>query len=241
MIYVGIDDTDILGSRGTNQLARAIVQELTHDWKCQGIVRHQLLDDPRIPYTSKNGSASITLEPRFPLPTPEADEVPALIEVCRHVMQGWYIEGSDPGLCVTHQVPVAVTEFGWRCKQAVVTQQEARQLAAQHGLHLEGLGGTEGGVIGSLAAVGLIVTGNDGRVVQLGEWPDDLTGPQPVSVIQSRGIVIQEMDSFATVETGTVDVGKHLRPNRRDGGTRLFVRPIAGVGSPCQYHAVKLT
>lgn len=239
MIYVGIDDTDILGSRGTNQLARAIVHDLAVDWKCHGIVRHQLLDDPRIPYTSKNGSASIVLERRDAADDTCETVRATLIAALRHTMQGWYIEGSDPGLCVTHHVPDAVTEFGRRCKQEVVTQADARELAARHGIHLEGLGGTEGGVIGSLAAVGLIVTGDDGRVVQLGEWPDDLTGPQPVSVIQSRNIEVEEIDSLASVQSGTVDVGKHLRPNRRAGKTKLFVRRLESAAG--QYQAIKLT
>jgi len=239
VIYVGIDDTDILGSRGTNQLARAIVYDLAVDWKCHGIVRHQLLDDPRIPYTSKNGSASIVLERRDAADDTCESVRATLIAALRHTMQGWYIEGSDPGLCVTHHVPDAVTEFGRRCKQEVVTQADARELAARHGIHLEGLGGTEGGVIGSLAAVGLIVTGDDGRVVQLGEWPDDLTGPQPVSVIQSRNIEVEEIDSLASVQSGMVDVGKHLRPNRRAGKTKLYVRRLESAAG--QYQAIKLT
>lgn len=239
MIYVGIDDTDILGSRGTNQLARAIVYDLAGDWKCHGIVRHQLLDDPRIPYTSKNGSASIVLERRDGVDDTSEALRATLIAALRHTMQGWYIEGSDPGLCVTHHVPDSVTEFGRRCKQEVVTQADARELAARHGIHLEGLGGTEGGVIGSLAAVGLIVTGDDGRVVQLGEWPDDLTGPQPVSVLKSRNIEVEEIDSLASVQSGMVDVGKHLRPNRRAGKTKLYVRRLESAAG--QYQAVKLT
>ena len=63
VIYVGIDDTDVVGSPGTNQLARLLVAAVAGDCRCRRIVRHQLLDDPRVPYTSKNGSASITLEP----------------------------------------------------------------------------------------------------------------------------------------------------------------------------------
>ncbi|MBS0203335.1 MAG: ABC transporter substrate-binding protein [Planctomycetes bacterium] len=241
MIYVGIDDTDILGSRGTNQLARAIVHDLASDWKCHGIVRHQLLDDPRIPYTSKNGSASITLERRDSADDTSDSVRATLVAALRHTMQGWYIEGSDPGLCVTHHVPDSVIQYGRRCQQAVVTQADARQLAAEHGIHLEGLGGTEGGVIGALAAVGLIVTGDDGRIVQLGEWPDDLTGPQPVSVLHARSIDIEELDSSAAVSSGTVDVGKHLRPNRRAGKVKLYVRRLGTNSDNGHYQAIKLT
>ena len=236
MIYVGIDDTDILGSRGTNQLARAIVQA-AEGWKCHGIVRHQLLFDSRIPYTSKNGSASIVLEHRV---TQASSGITEVIELCRRIMREWFIEGSDPGLCVTDHVPERVTQFGWLCKQEIVTQVEARSISTELGIHLEGLGGTEGGVIGALAAVGLIVTGNDGRIVQLGEWPDDLSGLQPVSAVLSRGVDVENIDSSATVDSGIVDVGKHLRPNRRGGRTTLFVRRLPSDQDE-HYQAIKLT
>ena len=63
MIYVGLDDTDTLDSPGTNQIAKAIVRDLADRFECVLILRHQLLDDPRVPYTSKNGSASVLLKP----------------------------------------------------------------------------------------------------------------------------------------------------------------------------------
>ena len=48
MIYVGIDDTDTLDDPGTNQLARHLVRELAGDYNGQLILRHQLLEDPRV-------------------------------------------------------------------------------------------------------------------------------------------------------------------------------------------------
>jgi 2-polyprenyl-6-methoxyphenol hydroxylase-like FAD-dependent oxidoreductase len=111
-------------------------------------------------------------------------------------------------------------------------------LAAAHGIHLEGLGGTNGGVIGALAAVGLAAGGNDGRVVVLGEWPDDLAGPQPLSAIQARGIEVRQIGSHNLVDDGWIDVGKHLRPNRRAHKVVLFVEPSSS-GPP--WHAVRLT
>ena len=62
MIYVGMDDTDVEGSRGTNQLARSLVAALASEVRCIRIVRHQLLEDPRVPCTTKNGSASIAFD-----------------------------------------------------------------------------------------------------------------------------------------------------------------------------------
>ena len=59
MIYVGIDDTDTLDDPGTNQLARHMVRELAGQFRGRMILRHQLLEDPRVPCTKKNGCASI--------------------------------------------------------------------------------------------------------------------------------------------------------------------------------------
>lgn len=234
MILVGIDDTDVLGSKGTNQLAKAIVHTLADRYACVRIVRHQLLSDPRVPYTSKNGSASITLEPRGKV------DFADVIDTFRRVMREWYVEGSDPGLCVDiYGTAGAVSAFGRRCQQEVVTQWEARELAAKHRLHLEGLGGTEGGVIGALAAVGLAATADDGRIVQHGEWPDDLMEWQPVPAISERGIDIRELDSLADVRQGFVDLGKRLRPNVRGGRSVLFVR--RGAERPAEiFEAVRL-
>ncbi len=233
MILVGIDDTDTYDSPGTNKLAMEIVREAAADWICQRIVRHQLFFDPRVPYTSKNGSASIALEPRG---TPDLQK---LTDLCVRVMRDWYVYGSDPGLCVTDTVPHEITEYGWLCQRDIVKQGLARELAAAHNIRLMGLGGTEGGVIGSLAAVGLAVTGNDGRVVRHGEWPDDLTGLTSVENVMSRDIDLEEAETSTRIHSGFVDVGKHLRPNRRGGRTVLFVRRDTSAAD--RYQALKMT
>ena len=225
MIYVGIDDTDTLETQGTNQLARAVVRRLGATAEDAMIVRHQLLFDPRVPYTSHNGSASILLKS---CPVTSALELRDLIHELRHGVQSWYVDGSDPGLCVATEVQRAVVEFGRRCQREVVTQEEARDLAARHGIHLEGLGGTEQGVIGALAAVGLAAGADDGRVVHAAfwPWPDDLCGPQDVGTIHARGIdEIRCLESGQLVTQGVVDVGKRLRPNRRGGRVMLYVTP----------------
>lgn len=234
MIIVGIDDTDTLETPGTNQLAKSIVRATTDDWQCIRIVRHQLFFDPRVPYTSKNGSASITFEPRAQA-KPEK-----LASLCEQMMRQWYVEGSDPGLCVVNAVPDEVTQFGRKCQTEVVTQAMARELAESKNILLKGLGGTEGGVIGALAAVGLAVTGDDGRVVQHGEWPDDLSGYVNIDLLHQREIDVVELDQSTRITAGIVDVGKHLRPNRRNGRTVLFVRPDRST-TELVYHAVKLT
>jgi hypothetical protein len=119
-----------------------------------------------------------------------------------------------------------------------VRQDEARALARAHRVHLEGFGGTEDGVIGALAAVGLLAAGDDGRVVHLAgwEWPDNFAGPQPVAAVRARGVdEVRDGESDARVESGTVDVGKHLRPSYRGGRVVLFVERVGafeGGGQP---------
>ncbi len=221
MIYVGIDDTDTLDSPGTNQLARALVRRVADQYRCGLIVRHQLLEDPRVPCTSHNGSASIGLWPV------DGCSIASLVAELRAVMCDWLVAGSDPGLCVAEEVPPSVIAFGRRCQCELVSQQAARELAAREALHLEGLGGTEGGVIGALAAVGLAASRNDGRVVQIGQWPDDLAGVQDVVRLAERGVETRCLQSGTRLVSGRIDVGKHLRPNYRDGRIVLFAEPAA--------------
>ena len=135
--------------------------------------------------------------------------------------------------------PPAFDPFGQRRRREVVRQAEARKLASELGIFLEGLGGTEDGVIGALAAVGLAATNNNGRVVQYQEQPDDLSGPQPVELPHARGIdQIRCRGSSKTITAGTVDVGKHLRPNLRRGRIVLMVEPVA-TGEDC-WRAIRM-
>jgi hypothetical protein len=221
VIYIGIDDTDVVGSPGTNQLARAIVKRLGSLAEGNVISRHQLFFDPRVPYTSGNGSASIQL--------PRGGEVPKadLLDTIRGVMREWYVEGSDPGLACAEYASPEMIAFAGRAKHEVVTQADARAVADRSECHLEGLGGTNQGIIGALSAITLIAGGNDGRVVHVGgwPWPDEFVGPQPAEAIRRRGVADIRLVSGEPFTGDVVDVGKHLRPNWRGGRMVLFVEP----------------
>ena len=61
---IGLDDTDNLESRGTGFKARQMAEHLERSQTgliATSITRHQLLVDPRIPYTSHNSSACISV------------------------------------------------------------------------------------------------------------------------------------------------------------------------------------
>ncbi len=239
MIIVGIDDTDVIDSPGTNQLARAILKKIGSAARDAIIIRHQLFFDPRVPYTSKNGSASIQL------PHADAGERTSIGDTIRDVMTEWFVEGSDPGLCMATEVTEEMKQYGLRCKDRVITQREARDVAARSGCYLEGLGGTNQGIVGALAGVGLVATGNDGRVVHRVSWPypdDAFNGARSVEEIRGRGVnEIRNLDSNEPVTEGPVDIGKHLRPNWRDNRLVLYVQAVAEPGTPAPWRAIKIT
>jgi hypothetical protein len=221
LIYLGIDDTDVIGSPGTNRLARVIVQRLGRAGDDAIICRHQLFFDPRVPYTSGNGSASIQL--------PRAVDIPKsqLLDTVREVMRDWFVEGSDPGLAMAERGSSEMDVFAERAKREVVTQDDARAVAARAGCHLEGLGGTNQGIIGALSAVALAHGGNDGRVVHAHDWPwpDEFGGVQTVAAIRGRGVAEIRAVTGEPFTGEAVDVGKRLRPNWRDRRIVLLVEP----------------
>lgn len=216
MIYIGLDDTDTHESRGTGRLAREMAAALSAEYPVLGVTRHQLLVDPRIPYTSHNSSAAILIE------AVDQPRLEALFARACELMQADFIPGSDPGVCVASEtVARALTPFGQRAKQEVVAQAEARALAQAHGALLAGLGGTQDGVIGALSAVGLAAGGQDGRYLLIGR-SRDLSGLQPLETVRSLGMGEIRTRAGQAVQEGWVLADK-LRPARRQGRPVLYV------------------
>ena len=156
---LAIDDTDNLTSRGTGFRARQLALRLARAKlaSIKGITRHQLLVDPRIPYTSHNSAACIVLSAVF-----EPRQVFAF--ACDYLLAE-SAEGSDAGVTLIRRgaMPAAICAFGQAAQKTVLTQDQAKDLASQHGIPIAGLTGTGGGIIGALAATGLHAGGNDGR------------------------------------------------------------------------------
>ena len=182
-----------------------------------GITRHQLLVDPRIPYTSHNSSACLSVETARAL-----DELAAFA--------GAFLEarapaGSDPGLCIATEPAAAVlVEFGRRAQQDVLAEREATALAARAGVHLSAHGGTGLGVIGALAAVALRRGGDDGRFLDLGDVRR-LEGVVPVAHLRDAGITgfLSDGRPVWLQDSDLVDVGDWCRPVLRDGRATLLI------------------
>ncbi len=209
MIFIGLDDTDQIDIPGTGHLARSLAAELAATYEVLGVVRQQLLVDPRVPCTKNNSSAALILN------STAVNHISALLEQVQAFMVAQFVPGSDPGLCVAETVPATISDFGRRAQCELVTQAEARALAAEYGLVLMGLGGTEDGVIGALAAVGLTASGEAGRYVQVG-CSRKLTGLQPVAALLAAGIVVVQTPEGEPVTKGLILTDK-LRPARRGG------------------------
>ena len=222
-VLIGIDDTDNLETHGTGRRARELGELLAASALAEvdGITRHQLLIDPRIPYTSHNSSACLTVRVT-------TDRLPELIATARSFLLRESAPGSDAGLCVANrsQVTAAHQEFGERAKREVLTIDQARDFAHRVDLMMEGLTGTGGGIIGALAAVGLRAGGDDGRFLWL-KGIRELSGVYTVEQLQQ----VIPIDAVQTIEgvgiplTDRVELGLWLRPLLKAGRAVLLVEP----------------
>jgi hypothetical protein len=194
-IFLGIDDTDVLGAKiGTGRLARMYEKKLPEEARLWGVLRHQLLLDERIPYTSHNSPACVVVE------VEDGALVPRLIELAAEHIAELASPGSDPGLCVAREDAdlSGVIAFGLACTHSICTQEGAKAVAAAAGIHLSGHGGTNDGIIGATAAVGLSAYGWSGRFLEFGR----LRGlPDPVRTDQllAAGILPVVLDRDASV------------------------------------------
>lgn len=191
-IYIGFDDTDNLESDfGTGKVARRFGDRIPAGAAVWGVVRQQLLVDPRIPYTSHNSSACMVLD----LPDPSMME--DLVRRATEHIVTLSSPGSDPGLCIVREGDPALSalmELGRNCTRRLVTQAEALQAARE--AHLSGHGGTNDGIIGAAAAVGLTASGWSGRFIEydsLRSLPD----PVSVSVLEGKGMRVVSLDRDA--------------------------------------------
>jgi len=208
-IYIGFDDTDNKDSDfGTGKIARRIESLLPGGCSLWGVVRQQLLFDERIPFTSHNSSACVIVDFSDPA------QIDGLLSIAINHVEHESASGSDPGLCLACEGDPALprlTSFGHLCARKIVTQKDA--LEAASGIHLSGHGGTNDGIIGAAAAVGLTAAGWSGRFIEfagLRNYPDIVA----VSELDKNGIRVVSLDRDAKIPgpEDMVDTKGWLRP-----------------------------
>ena len=207
--YIGFDDTDIADcDRGTGKLARMYAETLPAGCRVWGVLRQQLPKFDGIPYTSNNSSACVVVDAE------DAAVQPLLITSAVAHLESHFIEGSDPGLCVAAEdTPscAVLIAFGRTCAVRLVSQSEA--MDAAEGVYLSGHGGTNDGIIGAAAAVGLTMYGWSGRFIDYGrirELPETVT----VATIEAAGILVLPTgrDDMPPGIDDVVETGDWLRP-----------------------------
>ena len=225
-IYIGMDDTDSLESAyGTGKVTRWFKDLLPEGCKCSGVVRQQLLVSDEIPYTSHNSAACMIVDaPEEVLANGLIDKLSGLASDHLKLHSA---NGSDPGLCIASESDTALgdlLEFGRLCTHKVCTQKDA--LRAANGFFLAGLGGTNDGLIGAAAAVGLTASGWAGRYIEYGDlrgFPLTVT----VSELTARRIEVISTDRDARIPgpDDRVMTNGWVRPQLLGHKAVLFVAP----------------
>jgi hypothetical protein len=208
-IWVGLDDTDIAGiDRGTGKLARWFGARLPEGVRLHGIVRQQLPLIEGIPYTANNSAACLIITDI------RREQIQSIVDRAAGHIHEHFVEGSDPGLCVVagdRSAAGDLIDFGRLACTRIVSQKEA--MAAVNGFHLSGHGGTQDGIIGAAAAVGLTLTGWSGRFISFNGLRE-FERTVRVSDLESHGVRVLCVDRNAIVPgpDDTVDTRNWLRP-----------------------------
>jgi len=222
IVYLGFDDTDAYDAPyGTGKLVRWYQRVLPEGCQCLGVVRQQLLVSDLIAYTSHNSAACMIAE------VPEPDLLDEAIEKAVTHLKHYAINGSDPGLCVATEFDSSIESlvaFGHCCTRTVSTQRQAIEAAKK--VHLSGHGGTNDGIIGAAAAVGLTVSGWSGRFIEFGKLRD-LPDEVLASELKDMGIEVVSMERDARVPApnDTVVTNGWLRPRLLGHLPVLLVTP----------------
>ncbi len=222
-IVIGIDDTDNLNSIGTGHLVRDLGVFLLENniFETRIITRHQLFVHKDIPFTSHNSSASLTGQ--------LLGNIDDLSHFCEKFLTENAALGSDVGLCIINgsiEFKNELVDWGVRAKSIILTEKDAYMLAQNAGIYLKGLTGRKTGVIGALAAVGLALSGNDGRVL----WMKNLRETKGIFKVQDIreiiGIdVFMTENKFILNDNDEVELDNWNRPVIINNQTVLYVEP----------------
>jgi len=216
-IYVAFDDTDSLDcGRGTGKLARWFEDKLPVDCRLNGVVRHQLLVQDDIPYTSHNSSLCCIIE------APNEYYVEKLIPLGAAHIKEHFVKGSDPGLCIAAETNSSLQnliQFAKICLTKKVSQQEAIETAKY--VYLEGYGGTNDGIIGAAVAVGLTHLGGSGRFIEYGKYKRlrDYNKITTIGEVRKNNIFVFSVDRHSPLpmDEDKLDTQEWLRPRLMAG------------------------
>jgi hypothetical protein len=183
---------------------------------------------PDIPYTSHNSCAVIYVGENG-----KAADADRIFAIAQQAMLADFNPGSDPGLAVARaeQITAPLIAFGKDAKCSILTQEKARTLAGNLNIRLQGLGGTEDGVIGAMAGLGLAVNLNDGRFLQRRKIRD-IVGPATVAQLMTAGVdEVWTLDGRRITDGTVMITGEKDKTHKAcpvNGRTVLFVEERDG-------------
>jgi len=221
-VIIGVDDTDNLNSVGTGHLVRKLGFFLHQNnvFFTKIIVRHQLFVHKDIPFTSHNSSASLS---GYLL-----NDMEELIINCEKFLIENAALGSDVGLCITYSDTdnkQELIKWGMDAKTIILNEDNCYALANKSNAYLKGLTGKKTGIIGAMAAVGLALSGDDGRVL----WMKNLRETKGIFKIKDIREIIG-IDVFTTEseipvnDNALIELGEWNRPIVKKHQTVLYVK-----------------
>ncbi len=244
-IFICIDDTDNIDSKGTGEIAVEIAESIEANFgaTCKSVTRHQLFVHPDIPYTSHNSSMCFEADIN-------SNDLEKVINAAIHILHTESAEGSDPGLCVfvperlTQHQHQEIIHFGLKAKQEVLTKEDAYGLANSLSIHLSEHGGTGQGVIGALAGVGLRLTGNDGRFKGKHKLNASKKTATVKEILEDTTIeIVRTQDGFILDDTESITLGDKLKSVFLDHKSVLLVESVHVDGNdiwmPCAGNKLK--
>ena len=219
---IGLDDTDILGGRGTSRIVREWTEVIESEGfaRTNGITRHQLLKSTKIKATTHNRSVAVAIETDRTV----FDIEDHLVQLVREHASG----KANPAIAILtrHTDMPHVLAWGRRCQQEILKLVDAERYATESNVLLRGLGGNRNGMIGALAAVGLHAGGKDGVFIQLAGIRD-LNGCITAGEIRERTAlrhVIDEETGEELDRDDLIDTGDRVRPRMIEGEPVLLTR-----------------
>lgn len=168
-LFIGIDDTDCSTSNGTGKLTKALSKqiELNGLGKVVNISRHQLCLSKKIKYTNLNNSACIEVL---------VIDNDNLILFCKNFIKNNCEKLSNAAIVFANEDDISkeIIGFSLKVKKEIVSLKDAITLIKNNNLNHSFFGTRKLGLIGALAAIGLRLTNNDGRVI----WANGFEVPE---------------------------------------------------------------
>jgi len=218
---IGLDDTDNPGTSSTGVLARQLGEHLEEKGfgKLESITRHQLIQSPLVPCTTRNSAICLTFEG-------DPNRRSELEMAVRSFIMREYAPGANAGFAMASWAQVSAEVFTWArlAKTRVLNRLDALRTARAAGIAIAGLTGSGEGAIGALAALGLRFRGEDGRFLWLPNL-EILSGIYTYTELMD----LVPFDSIETLKgksprpTVKINVGEWVRPILREGRCVLLV------------------